>query len=304
MRMARLPLKNWRDWLELCRLPNVFTAMADTLAGALFAGAGWWDIPGIIGVMLASGCLYAGGVVLNDWHDFKLDSVDRPQRPLPSRRITRFNALLGALILMAAGTGVSMLAGPAANQVAVLLLLSILAYDILVKDLPIAPGMMGLARALNLLLGMMAANPSGDGLNGRLRAYTLIAVWLYITGVTLFARREVRPGRGLNLGLGAGMTWTAAVGVAAIPFLFPAGAPHHIGLVWATVLLAAIGHAMTQALLTPAPGPVQRGVTTAVLGIILLDAALVGFTRDLVLSLPVALLLVPAIWAGRRFAST
>ena len=75
-------------WLELCRLPNVFTALADPLAGALLAGASWKNGPGLVLLMLASGCLYTGGIVLNDWHDIEKDRVERPDRPLPSGRVS------------------------------------------------------------------------------------------------------------------------------------------------------------------------------------------------------------------------
>ena len=59
-----------RAYLELVRLPNLFTAVGDIVAGYLIVSRGqdvsWRDL---IVLMLASVCLYAGGVVLNDYFD-------------------------------------------------------------------------------------------------------------------------------------------------------------------------------------------------------------------------------------------
>jgi 4-hydroxybenzoate polyprenyltransferase len=60
-----------RAYLELLRPPNVVTAIADVLAGYAVAGRGRPEaLPWLIA---ASVCLYAGGVVLNDFFDRNLD---------------------------------------------------------------------------------------------------------------------------------------------------------------------------------------------------------------------------------------
>ena len=143
-----------RNWFELGRLPDVFTAMADPLAGALVVGASWRQTGSMAVVMLASACLCAGGAVLNDWSDFKKDLTERPNRPLPSKRIRRFHALLLAIGLFGAGGVLTTVPGPATRLVGLLLIAAILLYDILMKEVPIAPAAMGVCRSLNLLLGM------------------------------------------------------------------------------------------------------------------------------------------------------
>jgi 4-hydroxybenzoate polyprenyltransferase len=80
-----------RGYLELVRLPNVFTAMADVAMGFLFTRADF--LPGedgwLLGLLLAaSSLLYAAGVVLNDVFDLEVDAVERPHRPLPSGRVS------------------------------------------------------------------------------------------------------------------------------------------------------------------------------------------------------------------------
>ena len=293
------PAARWRDWLELCRLPNVFTAIADPLAGALVMGAGWRDTGKILVAMLASACFYTGGMALNDWHDYHRDRVERPQRPLPSGRITRWKALTAALSLLATGQLLASALGEATSGIGFLLLVAILLYDIVMKDIPIAPALMGLARALNLLLVMaLIIAPTMP------RAYPAVAMGLYVLGVTVFARRETTLSRRDHLLLGAGFTASGVLMLALLRIFFANEISSATGMIWVLALTAALGYTMTQAILTPTPVRIQRAVKTAILGIIIFDAALVAFGRGLPLSLLVVVLLVPAVWLGKRLYST
>src|SRR5690606_31208615 len=102
-----------RTYLELVRLPNLFTAVGDIVAGFLILTRGetvsWRDL---VVLMLASVCLYAGGVVLNDYFDRDIDAVERPERPIPSGRIHERDALklgvrlLGLGCVFAVGVGI------------------------------------------------------------------------------------------------------------------------------------------------------------------------------------------------------
>ena len=60
-----------RSYIELMRLPNVFTAMADVAMGFLFVQASdwhwvaWWDSWTLALLLAASSLLYISGIVLN-----------------------------------------------------------------------------------------------------------------------------------------------------------------------------------------------------------------------------------------------
>src|SRR3954463_16812892 len=89
-----------RGYVELIRPANVATALGDVLAGYTVAGLG--NHAALPWLLLSTACLYAGGVVLNDFFDRDLDRIERPERPIPSRRVTAAAAgRLGAGLLAA-----------------------------------------------------------------------------------------------------------------------------------------------------------------------------------------------------------
>src|SRR5678816_3693789 len=72
-----------RTWLQLFRAPNLFSVPGEPLAGYLLASYGAVE-PKLFLPLVASVCLYAGGLLLNDLVDLREDLAERPQRPLPS----------------------------------------------------------------------------------------------------------------------------------------------------------------------------------------------------------------------------
>src|SRR5260370_15752508 len=85
----------WRTYAQLVRLPNIFTALADIALGWICAvatstpSARW---PAFLLLMGASACLYAGGMIWNDFFDVEQDRRERPFRPMPSERVSRRSA--------------------------------------------------------------------------------------------------------------------------------------------------------------------------------------------------------------------
>ncbi len=128
---SRLRLRSgsaFRSYLELMRLPNVFTAVADVAMGFLFVQSSdwrwdpWHDSWTLALLIAASSLLYIAGVVLNDVFDLEIDRKERPERPLPSGRVPLWAArLLGWKLLVvgmllgiagvSVGTGGGFLAG-------------------------------------------------------------------------------------------------------------------------------------------------------------------------------------------------
>jgi 4-hydroxybenzoate polyprenyltransferase len=255
-----------RAYLELLRPANVATALADVLAGFAVAGlANRAALPWLLG---ATACLYAGGVVLNDYFDREIDRVERPERPIPSGRVpARAAGWLGG-ILLAAGVLFASGANPTAAIVALAVAALVLFYDAAGKRLAaVASINMGLCRATNLLLGMAAVPPViGD-------CWPLALIPLtYIFAVTTISRGEVHGGsnRSATIALAAlGFAWLSLVIVAA----------RSKGTVWPPLLLAAVAGwrvipPFVDAWRTPSAPVIRRAVMRGVLSLVIVDATI------------------------------
>ena len=166
-----MPRAKLLAFAKLLRLPNLFTAVADPLAG--------WLITGSCGAVLlpvgSSACLYTAGIVLNDCFDYRLDCRERPERPLPQGDIPVSMAwLIGAILFLAGLT----LGGSKALPLAALIIF----YNAVAKkSVWLAPVTLGACRVCNFALGM----------GGFVPRWPLAILGVYVAGLTLLARREV-----------------------------------------------------------------------------------------------------------------
>lgn len=180
------PARRLHAWLELLRLPNLFTVPGDVLAGWALAGQG--GNPTL--ALFASLALYAAGLLWNDLFDLRIDARERPSRPLPSGRVPCRHALAAALALSALGPILVLNAWP----VAATLLALILFYDALAKRIAgLGVVTMGACRGVNVLLGVAVACPGGPSLWPPLAWLAAGLMTLYIIGVSIVARNEANP---------------------------------------------------------------------------------------------------------------
>jgi len=118
-----------RAYLDLCRVSNLPTVWTNVLAGVVLSGA-TWDVGECLVLALALSCFYAGGMCLNDLCDVAWDRAGRPDRPLPSGRVSVPEARGLTLALFAAGfAGLGVAAHPVALAPGVALLAAIWVYD-------------------------------------------------------------------------------------------------------------------------------------------------------------------------------
>jgi len=305
-----------RVYAQLVRLPNVFTAMADIGLGALAVAALPQLWPKVILLLLASSCLYCGGMVWNDYFDLEQDRRERPLRPLPSGRATPAAAVRLGIGLLAAGLALAFAAGwagPASTSeeqhawrraplvVAGLLVLAILLYDGWLKRTWSGPLGMGACRFLNVLLGWQVAVDADW--RWSVGVHLAGVVGLYIVGVTWFARTEARTSNQTALRA------AAAVMLAALVLALPLGArvpPDTTSWVFCPLLVALgflVGIPVCQAIAVPSPSRVQGAVKRAILGLVVLDAVLASALVG-VAGLVLLVLLLPALYLGRWIYST
>jgi 4-hydroxybenzoate polyprenyltransferase len=256
-----------RGYLELLRPANVVTAVADVLAG--YAVAGRTNHPALPWLLGATVCLYAGGVVLNDFFDRAVDAVERPERPIPSGRVAASSAALLGGALLVAGVAAAAQGTSAAAMVAAVIAALVILYDARMKRYAIAgPLNMGLCRGFNLLLGV-AAVPAA--LAGRW-PIALIAV-VYITAVTVVSRGEVHGGT--RAGATFALIALSGVLVALAVVGLDAGGVEQVVAFALLALLAyrvlpPFWHVRTD----PSPAVIRRAVKAGVLSLVLVDAAI------------------------------
>ena len=148
--------KTLRAWLQLFRVPNLFTVPGDPLAGFLIATGGRLDSRAVCAV-LASVCIYAAGLAMNDLADFAEDLRERPKRPLPSGAISRGAAWIVVANLILLGLGLCFLVGFEAVLMGFGTVLGVVLYNFLTKKIPVIGALnMGVCRGLSLLLGAAA----------------------------------------------------------------------------------------------------------------------------------------------------
>ena len=97
-------------WCRLLRLPNILTVPGDSLAGLLIAasssGIKEYPIKSLILCMVASVCVYCGGLLQNDFCDRKKDLQFRPERPIPSGHVPAAAVIIVAMVLFSVGCSV------------------------------------------------------------------------------------------------------------------------------------------------------------------------------------------------------
>ncbi|HXG12084.1 MAG TPA: UbiA family prenyltransferase [Gemmataceae bacterium] len=298
-----------RAYAQLVRLPNVFTALADICLGALAAGtlAVRWPAFGLL--LLASACLYCGGMVWNDYFDLEQDRRERPFRPLPSGRITpraaaRFGTALlagGVLFALLAGWvlagGSSIRWGPVV--LAGLLVGAILLYDGWLKRTWAGPLGMGACRFLNVLLGLTLA----DNLGGPGGVHLALVVGLYIVGVTWFARTEARLSSQRALAGAAALMLASLLLALPLPARLEPGTSSPLFPYLLVVLGFVVGLPVYRAIIGPTPPRVQAAVKRALIGLVVLDATLATALAGAV-GLVILVLLLPVLYLGRWIYQT
>jgi len=296
-------------WLQLLRVPNLFTVPGDPLVGFIFARLFLEDarLLNALFCIAAALLLYSGGLILNDLFDLKEDRRDRPTRPLAAGEISLRAAWIAAVVCVVAGISLAFAAGAVAGIVAVCLTAAILTYNAGIKRIPaLGPINMGLCRALSLMMG--AVSVSAEALTLSHTLVPAIGLGLYIAAVTNIASGETRPGTLGAKRLGppvAILIWLAGLNTSSYMFFIlctPAAVLQILAAGWVLACCAALRR--------PSPKLVQQTVGRLIRTVLLVQASVAAIllsSEEPTGWIAVALLLVfwpaSAILARRFYAS-
>jgi hypothetical protein len=311
-----------RTYAQLCRLPAVFTAMADVFMG-YFVQQWTTDVlrpSRLVALVVASSGLYLAGMVLNDIFDRDIDARERPNRPIPSGRVSLPKAITFAAALIAVGLVAAQVAGFKSVLVALILLMNIFLYDAWAKHTPIGPIAMGSCRFLNVLLGGSVNAMDFAHVFSSPLVIVAAGMGIYVAGVTWFARKEAeQSGRGglifgqvvMNLGLvllAAWMTpqmqpvWQQLEWFFNLP---PAQSWRPLAMLG--IVAVVVNRRAVAATSNPGPGQVQSAVRIMLLSIITIDATLIYATLGdpgVPIAAGVVALLVPSFILGKWMTMT
>jgi 4-hydroxybenzoate polyprenyltransferase len=200
---------------RLLRLSLAPSAVADVAAGIVLAAGAWPAGGAPLRLMLASLCVYHGGMALNDWADRHADARDGRPRPIPSGAFAPRAALALAVTLLLAGPVLALSVAPRCALALGTVALLAAAYDLGVRGPWLGPLLLGGCRAGNLGAGQLL------GLEGPTHAEELlwpltILYGLYVLLVSRLARLEDAPEDAIRRGHPAATLACAALALAAI----------------------------------------------------------------------------------------
>jgi heme O synthase-like polyprenyltransferase len=254
-----------KPYLQLTRPANLVTAVADIFAGMAIAQFTFSDFSPLY-LFLSTLGLYGGGVVMNDVFDAKLDATERPERPIPSGKVSLMAAATLGITLLFAGiilaAAYSFQSGCIALAVAVLTVV----YNRFAKHHALlGPLTMGLCRGGNLILGMSVLPASIN----QWGAISLLPI-AYIFAITMISQDEVHGGKKRTLYIAAVLYLTVLLCQLTI-------AQNHGNILLAIpfVLLHAwlIGRPLWNAIQNPAGPLIGKAVKAGVISLIVMNAS-------------------------------
>lgn len=290
--------------LLIMRPANIITAIADILAGTAIAGYlvsnafNQHIIFQIILLSIATIGLYGGGIIFNDVFDIEQDKINRPERVIPSGKLTIKQATHLGITLFAIGIISAFCVSVFSGSIALIIMVSALIYDKYGKHHTFfGPINMGLCRGLNLILGMSIA-PHLEP------KYYLIGILpvLFVSAITLTAQKETKGKNKLAIAMAMLLDASIVVGFWLIVqhFNFSIKNAGLFMLFWYGVNTIA----KLNALIKNNPKPIMKAVKIGVLSLIPLNASYVAGFSNVYIALLVLCLLPISLFLSKKFPVT
>lgn len=184
-----------KDYLALVRLPNLFTLPSNILVGMATVSSLAFTLTSFSQFLLLvtiSVLLYCVGIVLNDLYDFDIDKKERPNRPLPSGKISRRSAIVLVAIFSTIALILSVQVSFSTLVISSILFSVIFGYDKYLKNTHAGPFTIASARVMNILLGTSVSLRSVDSYSQIVTlTFVLIITFVYVSLIGFISRYEV-----------------------------------------------------------------------------------------------------------------
>lgn len=290
-----------KHYIQISRPANIITAIADVLAGIAITNClisfPTTVFPNVIALCIATIGLYGGGIVFNDIFDLELDKIERPERVIPSGKISKQNAILFGSLLFFVAIMAAFYSSITSGFIAILIAILALFYDKYGKHYSIfGPINMGLCRGANLLLGISILPSFLESTWW----YSIVPI-VYIAAITMISRGEVHGGKKNILYLAG--AFYIIIGLFQLSIAYTYDSFYFaIGFVLLHQIL--IFKPLLKAIENPVGANIGKAVKAGVLSIIVLDAAWASTSQNILFALFILLLLPLSIKLAKAFAVT
>jgi hypothetical protein len=302
-----------RQYLTLIRLPSMFTAPTNILAG-YFAAIAPQDANSthLLSLMISSTLLYMAGMVLNDYFDIQVDKKERPSRPLASGTIKKRNALVVALAALAAANIILLVM---VNLVSFLISIAlsgiIVAYNFRLKRNIIAGSLsMGTARFLNVILGaspilgiILLQNSDEMKLSDSLVVLVAAAsMFAYVIAIMTLSKKEVIGGGRQDhlVAFFIVIAILASVGILGFILQFQPTFMINLSLFAAVMIFTFRRYLAAES----SAELLQKAVRNMVVSIIILDSVFVSGAAGLIYGTGTLLFIIPAVVLAKKMYVT
>lgn len=277
----------FKNYLQLVRIPGIFTAFSNVLIGYFFSLSAT-EVISFPFLLLTSGMLFCSGMIFNDYFDLKTDKKERPNRPLPSGKISKHNALFLGIIFLILANFFAYVAGYNSLVISLIMTIVIISYNYKLKSISfLGIFNLSLIRFLNVLLGFSIIT-----IDFEIIQYA-IPVGIFVGGISILARNEVGLITIISKKLNK-IFILITIGYVAVLIMnnFQVTSLIFLGLFSAISLYAFFEKR------------IQNQITFQLLSIILLDAALISIFASFYASILVSLLIIPAYFITKKLYLT
>ena len=278
----------FKEYLQLVRLPGIFTAFSNVLIGYFFSFSFNSEVIFLPYLLATSGMLFCSGMIFNDYFDYNLDKKERSFRPLPSGKISKQNALLIGFIFLILANISAFFLGFDSLIISLILSCMILFYNLKLKSISFL-GILNLSviRMLNILLGF-----SIIGISFEFIQY-LFPLGIFIVGISILAKNEIKSNLVIYKKLNKIII---AITIAYVSILVINNFQFE-----SLLFLGLFSFLSVYSLFFK---KIQNQITFQLLLIILLDSILISFFVPLQFSILVSLLILPAYFISKKLYLT
>ena len=111
---------------------NMVLTGVSVLIGYYYSTGLFWDLP-VLYAGLSAAFICGGGNIINDYFGVESDRINKPHRPYASGKLTGLQMLVSGSVFFVIGFLLSLLLNKTAVSIAVLVVLSILLYNVVLK---------------------------------------------------------------------------------------------------------------------------------------------------------------------------